>query len=183
MTLRPRTLPVALTLLLLPLAACDDAAPPPESPAPPAVTFRTAEVVLITESDTLPMPVEVADEPSQHAMGLMERTSLPDSAGMLFVFPETRPADAGFWMFRTRIPLDIAFLDEGGTIVNVQSMEPCTSPEPRWCPTYAPGVPYRSALEANVGFFERVGVGVGDRVLAANAPMLRADSSARPVPH
>jgi len=28
---------------------------------------------------------------------------------MLFVYDSTQPPDAGFWMYRTRIPLDIAF--------------------------------------------------------------------------
>jgi hypothetical protein len=31
-------------------------------------------------------------------------------AGMLFVYDSTQPGNAGFWMYRTRIPLDIAFV-------------------------------------------------------------------------
>ena len=168
-----------LSLLLLPLAACgEDEAP--AGAAPLAVEFRSSPVLLFTERDTIRLSAEIAEEPSQHSMGLMERTSLPDSAGMLFLFPQQRPADAGFWMFRTRIPLDIAFMDSTGTIVAVRTMEPCASPEPQWCQTYAPGVPYRSALEVNGGFLARVGAKVGDRVMSPEAPSLLADSAAAP---
>jgi uncharacterized membrane protein (UPF0127 family) len=40
-------------------------------------------------------------------------------------------------------------------------MQPCDA-DP--CPVYDPGVQYVGALEVNQGFFERRGVGVGDRI-------------------
>lgn len=154
-----------LCLALLP--ACERAEAPPEQPpaaAAPLMEFDTARVWLVSAADSVPLRVELAETPDQRAMGLMERASLPPDAGMLFTYGEDQPADAGFWMYRTRVPLDIAFLDAGGRIVAVRAMEPCTSPDPRWCPTYEPGVPYRAALEVNRGWLERHGVGVGDRV-------------------
>jgi len=47
---------------------------------------------------------------------------LPENRGMLFVYPESQPLV--FWMKNTRIPLDIAFADEYGVIVDIQQMEP-----------------------------------------------------------
>lgn len=138
--------------------------------APPLPSFDTSRVAVVTAGDTLPLRVELAETDEQRALGLMERPRLPEDAGMLFVYDEPQPPDAGFWMFRTRIPLDIAFLDEAGQIVAIRSMQPCTSPEPRWCPTYAPGAPYTAALEVNAGWFERHDVSLGDRVLHLREP-------------
>ena len=44
------------------------------------------------------------------------------------------------------------------------AMQPCASPNPQLCRHYSPGVPFRGALEANLGYFERQGIGVGDVV-------------------
>jgi uncharacterized membrane protein (UPF0127 family) len=155
-----------LALLLLPLGSCGDATPGGEAPGvEPAVIFDSARVLLVTGRDTVPLAVEVAATAEQWTMGLMDRDALAEHAGMLFVSGAPRTADQAFWMFRTRIPLDVAFLDEAGTIVAIRSMEPCASPEPRWCPSYAPGVPYRDALEVNRGYFARAGIEVGDRVV------------------
>ena len=63
-------------------------------------------------------------------------------------------------MFNTLIPLDIAFIGEDGTIGNIVPMEPCTSPYPQWCPGYTAGVPFRTALEVNRGYFAERGIGV-----------------------
>src|SRR5918992_481414 len=46
--------------------------------------------------------VEVADSPGERRVGLMNRRSLPEEAGMVFLFPE--PSDGGFWMKNTLIP-------------------------------------------------------------------------------
>ena len=131
---------------------------------PPLVRFDTTGVRIETPTDTFEMRVELAESEAQRTHGLMERSSLPADAGMLFVYPDAQDPDYGFWMYRTLIPLDIAFLDEEGRIVAIRSMEPCTSVYVRQCPSYEPGVPYASALEVNRGFFEERGVGIGDRV-------------------
>lgn len=155
-----------LALALLPGCGRVEDAPAgePTADAAPLVAFDTARVWLVSATDSVELRVELAEDGDQRAMGLMERTALAADAGMLFTYAEPQAADAGFWMYRTRIPLDIAFLDPAGRIVAIRAMEPCASPQPRWCPTYAPGVPYRAALEVNRGFFQRHGVAVGDRV-------------------
>lgn len=134
----------------------------------PAIAFDTAAVLVETETDTFRLSVELAETPEQKAYGLMERPHLPEEHGMLFLYAEPQPAGSGFWMFRTRIPLDIAFLDDEGRIVAILAMEPCESPNPAVCRTYSPGVPYSAALEVNRGYFERRGVEVGDRVVRLN---------------
>jgi uncharacterized protein len=152
---------IAAPAVVLLLAACPGDPAPYTSP----ITFGEGLVRVETDADTFRMRVELAEREEQRAYGLMERTALDADAGMLFLYPDEQPGSSGFWMYRTRIPLDIAFLDAEGTIVSILRMEPCPSPEPRWCPTYAPGTPYHAALEANVGFFARRNVRVGDRVV------------------
>ena len=152
------------------LAATTLACRPNEAPADDSydavLRFDTARVRIATSSDTVRLTVQVAATEEQRTLGLMERRSLPEGAGMLFVYPTTQPDSAAFWMYRTRIPLDIAFIDTAGVIRAIRSMEPCESPNPQGCPTYAAGVPYRAALEVNRGYFRRHGVRLGDRVPA-----------------
>jgi len=69
-----------------------------------------------------PLVVEVADTPGEQVMGLMNRESLPADRGMLFVFEE--PKRAFFWMKNTSIPLDVAFLDADGVILEIQPLVP-----------------------------------------------------------
>lgn len=111
--------------------------------------------------------VEVAQTPEQRAQGLMGRTSLGTDSGMLFVYERRQSARSAFWMYRTLIPLDIAFIDGDGHIVSLQTMPPCEAGKPAQCPTYAPGRAYHAALEVNAGYFAERGISEGDCVSAA----------------
>jgi uncharacterized membrane protein (UPF0127 family) len=113
----------------------------------------------------LSVRVEVAERDDQRVYGLMERTSLDDDAGMVFLYDDVQGAESGFWMYRTRIALDIAFFDSAGRIVAIRQMEPCASPNPDHCPPYSPGQSYTGALEVNHGWFARHGVTVGDHIV------------------
>jgi uncharacterized protein len=122
----------------------------------------TAEVQrsgTITFAGGATLEVRIADDDEERRQGLMGVTSLGADEGMAFEFPT--PTDGTFWMKDTLIPLSIAFIDERGRIVTVLEMEPCTE-EP--CPTYASRAPYVLAVEANAGWFDRHGVGEGDRM-------------------
>lgn len=116
-------------------------------------------VVIETDDGEKEITVEIADTNDERALGLMGRTSLPEDAGMIFVYPE--PTEGGYWMKNTLIPLSIAFHDADGKILRILDMEPCRR-DP--CPVYDPGVRYAGALEVNQGAFERWGVQEGDRL-------------------
>ena len=138
--------------------------------------FDTARVRVASRTDTATLIVELAESREQQTLGLMERRALAEDAGMLFVYPGQQPASAGFWMYRTRIPLDIAFVDDSGVIRAIRAMEPCAADRTAGCPTYEPGTPYRAALEVNRGYFARRGLGVGDRVLLQDTATRRRGS-------
>jgi uncharacterized membrane protein (UPF0127 family) len=102
--------------------------------------------------------VEVADDLAEQAKGLMDRTTLGENRGMLFVYPGER--ELSFWMKNTLIPLSIAFIDSERRIIDIQDMKPLDD-EP---PHYVSAEPTQYALEVNQGFFESRGVKVGDSV-------------------
>ena len=97
---------------------------------------------------------EIASSPAELSRGLMYRRELDWNKGMLFVYPEERILS--FWMKNTFIPLSIAFIDRDGTITHIARMKPQDLTSHR-----SPG-PVQYALEMNLGWFEKAGVGVGD---------------------
>jgi uncharacterized protein len=117
----------------------------------------TTTAVVETPDTAARFEVEVADSDGERARGLMGRSSLPENAGMLFVYDE--PSAGGYWMKNTLIPLSIAFMAGNGRILRILDMEPCRA-DP--CAVYDPGVTYASALEVNRGALARAGIREGD---------------------
>ncbi len=82
--------------------------------------IKTATVRLSNSTaDTVTVTAEVADTESKRAQGLMNRSSLDNNSGMLFVY-ETEQ-QASFWMKDTLLPLDIVFIDANSNITNVSA--------------------------------------------------------------
>lgn len=172
MTALRRLLPLVLVVLLAACAGGTDTAVDPTAPAgtettapgataspaepdPAAVTpaLDAAVHFLGPDGDHVSFDVEVvADQPSRQ-LGLMHRTELAEGTGMLFVFPGD--SAGGFWMKNTLIPLQIAYIDADGGIVDIMEMTPCEA-DP--CPSYTPEGPYRYALEVNSGALDAAGI-------------------------
>ncbi len=133
-----------------------------------AVEVPPGHTVLCVDGVSERLLVELADTREERARGLMERDELGAFKGMWFRFERPQPAANGFWMFNTRIPLDIAFLDQSGEILTIHTMEPCLHRDPYSCPVYRSDARYSNALEVNAGFFARHGVTPGSRVRPAN---------------
>ncbi|MCG8468039.1 MAG: DUF192 domain-containing protein [Gemmatimonadetes bacterium] len=158
---------VQAPLIALILAACNSAdadAPPLRSLAeqdPTASAGEPTEAAEPGEQVTIRVSgiegqVEIADDEAERSRGLMFREKLGENDGMLFIYPRERTL--GFWMKNTLIPLDIAYADREGRIVDIQQMEPQT------LETHDSAAPAQYALEMNQGWFEANGVGIGDRI-------------------
>lgn len=117
------------------------------------------EVTLSSGTRSLSLWVEIADDPPEHAEGLMGRTELGEDRGMLFIFPDSRPLN--FWMKNTLIPLDVLYFDAAGEFVSIRTMDPCTI-DP--CQGYPSDGSAKYALEVEAGFASREGVGEGWRM-------------------
>ncbi len=102
---------------------------------------------------------EVARTPEQRAIGLMHRATMPANDGMLFVFEQA--AQQCFWMKNTLLPLSIAFLDEDGSIVNIEDMKPQT------LDSHCSARPVRFALEMNQGWFGKRALKPGTKIKGA----------------
>jgi uncharacterized membrane protein (UPF0127 family) len=96
---------------------------------------------------------EVAADNATRMQGLMHRESLGANAGMLFIFDEA--AIHCMWMKNTLIPLSVAFIDEGGTVLNIADMQP-HSEQSHCAATQA-----LFALEMTKGWFAQRGVKPG----------------------
>jgi uncharacterized membrane protein (UPF0127 family) len=107
--------------------------------------------------------MEVASDDFSRGKGLMERDSLPDDRGMIFVF--LQDTDEPFWMKNTRFPLDILFIDSGGKIISIGHMKPFDETNT------LPGGMYRYAIELNAGDAAAAGVKVGDSVAVPAAAL------------
>jgi hypothetical protein len=112
---------------------------------------------LQLEIQDVTLDAEVACDSLSKKVGLMDRESLPENAGMLFIYPSRERKKLSFWMHNTLIPLSIAFLDDDGTILQIEDMRP-KDESSTW--SMRDG---RYALEVNQGWFQRHGIAVGDR--------------------
>lgn len=99
---------------------------------------------------------EVAADQASRMQGLMHRKRMPAHHGMLFVFPDLNTHC--MWMRNTLLPLSVAFLDEQGSIINIEDMQPQT--EDNHCARR----PARYALEMNLGWFRERGLKAGSRL-------------------
>lgn len=132
--------------------------------AQPVEPMARATVEIETGGSVGRWAVEIAETARQREVGLAGRDHLPAGTGMLFLFQEEQSPTSGFWMYGTRVALDIAFVDAAGTVVAVRQMTPCRRFRGILCPRYRPGAAYQAAIEVPAGELVRAGVGPGSVV-------------------
>ena len=96
---------------------------------------------------------EVANTMASRSQGLMQRKSMAQGSGMLFLFDQS--AGHCMWMKNTLIPLSVAFIDARGEIVNIADMQPLDES------THCAERPVPYALEMNLGWFRQRGISAG----------------------
>lgn len=125
-----------------------------QPPPPAAVEIqRGGEVIAGFE-------LEVANTIFRRSRGLMGRSSLGRSDGMLFIYPWSRIVR--IWMAGTPLPLDVVFVDRTGQIVKIEpNMKPFS-----W-KSVSSGCSVKWVMELAGGEAARCGLGVGDFVRIA----------------
>lgn len=124
---------------------------------PAAAGCETGKVDLRGDWGTARFSVEVADDPEERSLGLMNREHMAASAGMLFVYE--RPQRAVFWMKNTLIPLDMIFADSAGVVTHVHEN---AIPQDLTGIDGGEGVQY--VLEINGGLAGRLGIEEGSEL-------------------
>jgi uncharacterized membrane protein (UPF0127 family) len=109
-------------------------------------------------NDTLrKIDIEYAVNDTERAQGLMDRKSMTDTQGMLFIFPAAQ--EQAFWMKNTYISLDIIYLDNHKEIVSVQKYTTPLSEES--LPSFKKA---QYVLEVNAGFCDKYHIAYGDKI-------------------
>jgi len=153
------TLPIFIIALLLTIGACGNGTEPASEPEAVAIPFdKEGTLSVLQSSDTLvTVNIEIADTDSARTRGLMQRTSLPDLSGMLFLFPNEQPRS--FWMANTPLSLDILFVNADSQIVSIAKYTTPFSQD-----NVRSGDPAQYVLEMPAGFADSYGILEGDRL-------------------
>lgn len=115
---------------------------------PPRITFASGTILNVT----------IANTPELREKGLSGREILRDDEGMLFVFDTVEQHK--MWMKDMYFPLDIIWLDENFTIVDIHKGVSASS----FPNTFQPKKDAGFAIEVNAGYTSRNGVETGQTV-------------------
>ena len=120
--------------------------------------MRVDRLWLVTATgSTVPIDIEIAEAAKEKELGLMFRTELPDSRGMLF--PYDPPRELTMWMHNTYIPLDMVFIRSDGVVHRIE-----TQAEPMSDRVISSDGPVAAVLELAGGAAQRLGLKAGDRI-------------------
>ncbi|MGC2163218.1 MAG: DUF192 domain-containing protein [Silvibacterium sp.] len=89
-------------------------------------------LVMLPDGSTV--HVELATTNAEREYGLMERTSLPQGRGMLFIHDQ--PGRYPYWMYHCKIGLDIVWMDTAHKIVEMSADTPPCKGKASTCPSY-----------------------------------------------
>lgn len=101
--------------------------------------------------------IEIADDDYQRELGLMNRKSMLETQGMLFIFPFAKYQS--FWMRNTFISLDMIFVDENREIVTIHKNTKILSDE-----SYPSTQPAKYVVEVVSGFTDKYNIVIGDKI-------------------
>lgn len=163
-----------LALLVLWSAGCQKPAPtaPTEATNPPVVVQPS--VHLDHAQANLPLvklwvgaeelTTELCATSQQLATGMMFRTNLDESAGMLFAFPY--PHRTAFYMRNTTVPLSAAYIDPEGVILEIHDLMPLEEKA-----VEASSDMVQFVLEVKQGWFQRHNIPTGSVLRVSSGPL------------
>jgi uncharacterized membrane protein (UPF0127 family) len=162
-------------LFALLIVGCTEEPPPPPATQPAAeIPFRKDGTLTFLRDDgeeIITIDVEIAQGDSATQRGLMQRASLPDRSGMLFLMP--RVERHGFWMANTPLSLDITFVAPDSTVINTAEYTVPYSTSS----VYAEA-PSAFIVETQAGFADTYGIVAGDRIRWTRAEEEEAEAEA-----
>ena len=120
-------------------------------------------LTLATATGEKKIDIEVAVTINEQTHGLMFRTALPDTSGMLF--PYSPPRELTMWMKNTYLSLDMVFIRADGIVHRIEART-----EPLSETVISSNGAMAAVLELAGGAAERLGLKPGDRVIFAPAP-------------
>jgi uncharacterized protein len=153
---------ILLLALAAALAGCGKT-PAGISPAPPGdvdpvyghLTHAQTNLPAIKLTiDSQELSSEICREPLQIATGMMFRTNMTDTQGMLFVFADAAPRS--FYMRNCSVALSAAYISPEGKILQIIDMKPF---DERGIPSDSRNVQF--VLEVPQGWFSRHYLGPG----------------------
>jgi len=112
------------------------------------------------------LKTEMALNGEQQMTGMMFRTNLAETAGMIFPLPFTR--QASFWMLNCPLPLSIAYIDPDGIILEIHDLHPYNTNS-----VASASDNIRFVLETSQGWFQRHNVNVGSAVRTERGPLMQ----------
>ena len=117
----------------------------------PSFALLATHLILSCPHKDIPLTVEIARTPQEHASGLMFREYLAEYAGMLFLF--LKPKAAAMWMKNTPLSLDIIFCNWNGQILAIYE-----NTTPFSLDTIGPVKGTAQVLEINGGTVQKHGI-------------------------
>ncbi len=110
-----------------------------------------------TDKEITKIDIEIADNDYERQLGLMNRKSMGENQGMLFIFPAERYQS--FWMLNTLFSLDILFINSNKEIVTIHKNTAPISEQ-----SYPSSKPAIYVLEVVAGFTDKYNIKEGDRI-------------------
>lgn len=114
--------------------------------------FLKADATLVASID-----IEIAETPAEQQQGLMNRPSMEEMQGMLFIFNREFPQS--FWMKNTIISLDIIYVNAQKQIVSIAK-----DAQPYSTESLPSAAPAQYVVEVIAGFTDKYELKPGDRV-------------------
>jgi uncharacterized membrane protein (UPF0127 family) len=127
----------------------------------PKVPPRPADI-LVMLPDGSTVHVELAKTEAERNFGLMERTSLPQGRGMLFIHEQ--PGRYPYWMYDCKIGLDIIWMDQSRRILEMSPNTPPCKGQASTCPNYGGNETSIYVLELPVGSIKAHQLATGQTV-------------------
>ncbi len=121
------------------------------------------KAVFVKDNTSLAeLELETAETPEERRLGLMNRTSLENGTGMIFIWNSSD--ERNFWMKNTYVPLDMIFVSAERTIRTIKRADPEPNVSEEDLKTYSSEGPVKYVIETKKGFSEENNIEEGHNV-------------------